>query len=318
MKLLDRVHRTIRALHYSHRTEEAYVGWIRRYIIFHGKRHPATMGEREVREFLTDLAARRGVSASTQNQAMSGVLFLYKHVLRQDMGWVSGVVRARRPKRLPVVLSRQEVRAVLDQLEGGKWLMAALLYGSGLRLLECTTLRVKDVDFERNQIVVRAGKGGKDRVTLLPRSVEGPLRRHLRKIRGLHERDMKRGGVRVTMARGLARKYPNAAREWGWQYIFPSSRLREDPETGDPLRDHVHESVLPRAVKEAVRKAGITKRATCHTFRHSFATHLLEAGYTIRMVQTLLGHKDVRSTMIYTHVVSGSEIGVQSPVDTLA
>lgn len=316
-RLLASIRAAIRAHHYSHRTEEAYVGWVKRFVRFHGMRHPTRLGHREIREFLTDLAVRRRVSSSTQNQALSAILFLYKEVLRKDMNWIAGVVRARKPRRLPVVLSRGEVRTILAEMEGTARLMASLLYGAGLRLTECIELRVKDLDFERHQIHVRGGKGDRDRVTVLPRRLEPALRKQLAAVRALHRRDFRRGDVAATMPGALAEKYPNAGREWGWQYVFPASRLCVVPESGEPRRHHVHESVLQRAVKEAVRKSGIAKRATCHTFRHSFATHMLEAGYDIRTVQKLLGHRDVRTTMIYTHVLTGGELGVRSPVDSL-
>jgi integron integrase len=274
------------------------------------------MGAFHVQQFLDDLVIRRNVSASTQNQALGGILFLYREVLNKDVGWIANIARAKKPVRVPVVLSRQEVKAVFDQLDGVPRLMVSLLYGGGLRLSECIDLRVKDIDFEREQVVVRSGKGGKDRVTILPRSVREGLERHLARVRKLHERD-RAGKVRATFPSALERKYPNAALEWGWQYAFPSGSLCPDRETGELRRHHAHESVLQRAVKEAVRKSGITKPATCHTFRHSFATHLLESGYDIRTVQKLLGHSDVRTTMIYTHVLGGGELGVKSPADML-
>ena len=316
-RLLDRVRDAIRARHYSHRTEQAYVAWVRRFVVFHGMRHPAKMGASEVRDFITDLAVRHRVSASTQSQALSALLFLYREVLRMEIGWVSDVERAKKPRRLPVVMSREEVRSVLRRLNGTPLLMASLLYGSGLRLNECLTLRVKDVDFDRGQLLVRAGKGAKDRVTLLPRSLAAPLREHLERVRALYESDLEDPGIRASVPDGLSRKYPNAGREWGWQYVFPASRTWIDPETGRRYRHHQHESVLQRAVKEAVRRSGVAKRATCHTFRHSFATHLLEAGYNIRKVQKLLGHADVRTTMQYTHVAGSESEGVRSPIDML-
>lgn len=314
--LLEAVAAAVRARNYSHRTREAYLGWIRRYIVFHKRRHPAALGENHVREFLNDLAVRRDVSASTQNQALSALLFLYKDVLNEDIAWVRGIVRPKKAKRLPIVLSRQEARAVLRELHGTHLLMASLLYGSGLRLMECIQLRVKDVDFDRNQIVVRGGKGEKDRVTLLPQSLKPALERHLRRVRALHKRDAA-DGVRATLPDALMRKMPGAALEWAWAYVFPSGSRCADARTGRTCRNHIHESVLQRAVKEASRRSGITKRATCHAFRHSFATHLLESGYNIRTIQKLLGHRDIRTTMIYTHVVSGSKLGVQSPIDLL-
>ena len=315
-ELLDRVRRAIRDRHLSHRTEEAYVGWIRRFVEFHGRRHPATMGEIEVRRFLSHLAVQARVSASTQNQALCAVLFLYRAVLLRKVGWIDGVVRAKRSKRVPVVLSREEVERLLGHLEDTKKIMAALLYGAGLRLLECVRLRVKDIDFDRKQIIVRAGKGRKDRLTMLPESVVDALRAHLATTRGVFDRDLK-NGVRVTLPPALERKYPNAGREWAWQFVFPASKPFVDRETGESRRHHIHESVLQRAVKEAVRRSGIAKPATCHTLRHSFATHLLESGYDVRTVQELLGHRDLNTTMIYTHVLNRGHLGVLSPADTL-
>jgi integron integrase len=305
----------IRARHYSSSTERAYVGWIKRYIFFHQKRHPVEMGEAEIRAFLADLATRRRVSASTQNQALSAILFLYRDVLDRDLAWVDGVVRPRRPVRLPVVLTREEVQATLSHLQGTPWLMAALLYGAGLRLLECCRLRVKDVDFARREILVRNGKGQKDRVTMLPAVVRGPLASHLDRVRTRHAMDLRDGMGTVELPDALATKYSGAAREWGWQWVFPASRPHVDKETGEHRRHHLHESVLQRAVKEAVRRAGIPKPASCHSLRHAFATHLLEAGYDIRTIQELLGHRDVATTMIYTHVLNRGGRGVRSPLD---
>jgi len=316
VKLLERVRRALTARHYSTRTIQAYVAWTRRFIVFHGKRHPSTMGPWHVREFLSHLAVDRHVSPSTQNQALSAIVFLYKEVLGQDIGWINDVIRAKKSKRLPVVLSRAEVRQVLAHLSGDRWIAAALLYGAGLRLKECLELRVKDIDFERGQLIVRAGKGDRDRATVLPKAVVEPLKQHLSEVQRIFERDREVGDVRATMPPGLERKYPNASREWGWQYVFPSAGLCA-VQSGRPRRHHVHRSSVQRAVKEAVRVSGVTKPASCHTFRHSFATHLLEAGYDIRTVQKLLGHKDVRTTMVYTHVVDDSELGVKSPADML-
>ncbi len=316
-KLLDRVRAAIRTRHYSRRTEEAYVLWIRRFILHHGKRHPLEMGEVEVSAFLTSLAVRQHVSASTQNQALSAILFLYKDVLNRPLAWLDGIVRAKRTARMPVVLSREEVKAVLGQLDGVPWLMASLLYGAGLRLLECARLRVKDVDFLRNQILVRGGKGDKDRVTMLPASVKEPLLRHLQAVRRQHEADLERGAGWVELPGAIRRKYPNAGRTWAWQWVFPATRHYRDRETGEIRRHHLHESVLQRAVHLAVLKAGISKPASCHTLRHSFATHLLEDGYDIRTVQELLGHRDVSTTMIYTHVLNRGARGVLSPADRL-
>ncbi len=316
-KLLQRVREAIRARHYSPRTEQAYVAWVRRFVVFHGLVHPAKLCAADVRDFLTYLAVDRCVSASTQAQALSGILFLYREVLRMDIGWISDVERAKKPKKLPVVLSRDEVKAVLRRMRGRPLLMASLLYGAGLRLKECMTLRVKDVDFERAQILVRSGKGAKDRVGLFPKSVRAPMQMHLASVRELHQSDLTAPNVAASLPGGLARKYPKAGREWAWQYVFPASRLWTDPDTGWRLRHHQHESVLQRAVKDAVLKSGIPKHASCHTMRHSFATHLLEAGYNIRKVQQLLGHVDLRTTMQYTHL-AGSEVdGVTSPIDML-
>jgi len=316
-RLLDQVRAAIRTKHFSRRTETAYVGWIRRFILYHGKRHPAEMGEGEIAQFLTTLAVRGKVSPSTQNQALAALLFLYRDVLRREVGWVANVVRAKPGQRLPVVLSREEVKAVLGAMRGTPWLMAMLLYGAGLRLLECARLRVKDVDFAQNQITVRAGKGNKDRVTILAAAVKEPLSLHLRRVRDQHEKDLKRGAGWVALPGGLDRKYPRAGKEWTWQWVFPATRIYVDTETGQRRRHHLHETVLQRAVREAVMKSGIAKPAGCHTFRHSFATHLLEDGYDIRTVQELLGHTDVATTMIYTHVLNRGGRGVKSPADRL-
>ncbi len=314
-RLLDRVRAAIRVKHYSRRTEKAYVGWIRRFVLFHGKRHPATLGAAEVTAFLSHLAVRRRVSASTQNQALCALLFLYREVLEMDLPWLDELVRAKRPQRVPVVLDRAEVRALLAHLHGTPWLVASLLYGAGLRLLEAMRLRVKDVDFQRREIVVRDGKGAKDRRTLLPGSVRRPLAEHLRRVRRQHVADLATGRGEAPLPVSLARKYPAAGREWGWQWVFPATRHYRDPATGRRRRHHLHESVVQRAVKRAAREAGLVKPATCHTLRHSFATHLLEAGYDIRTIQELLGHRDVSTTMIYTHVLNRGGRGVRSPLD---
>jgi integron integrase len=316
-RLLDRVRRAIRLRHYSPRTERAYVGWIVRYVRFHGLRHPAEMGVAEVTHFISALAVERGVGASTQNQAVSALLFLYREVLGDPLRTLDGVVYARRPHRLPVVLTRAEVRAVLAQLTGALHLVALLLYGSGLRLLEGLTLRVKDLDLARREILVRGGKGDKDRMTVLPARAVAPLAAHLDRVRRLHARDLARRAGSVALPGALATKYPGAAREWGWQWVFPARRTYGDSATGEVRRHHVHESTVQRAVREAVLRAGVTKPATCHTFRHSFATHLLESGADIRTVQELLGHSDVRTTMIYTHVLVTGGRGVRSPADAL-
>jgi integron integrase len=314
-KLLEQVRHLIRLRRYSIRTEQAYLHWIKQYILFHNKRHPSELGERELTQFLSHLAIDRKVAASTQNQALSALLFLYREVLKQPPDWLDDVERAKKPAKLPVVLTKQEVRSVLAQLDGSKWLMASLLYGSGLRLMECIRLRVKDVDFGYKQITVRDGKGSKDRVTMLPASLIGPLQRHLARVRLLHDKDLSDGFGRVYLPYALERKYPKANCEWGWQYVFPSSRRSVDPRSGATQRHHVAEDVLQAAVKEAVRAAGISKPASCHTLRHSFATHLLESGYDIRTVQELLGHKDVSTTMIYTHVLNKGGKGVRSPLE---
>lgn len=316
-RLLDQVRYAIRARHYSIRTEEAYVQWIRRYILFHDKRHPKDMGASEVNRFLTYLAVDKRVAASTQNQALSGILFLYQEVLHQDIEYLSNVVRAKKPKNLPVVFTRQEVKSVLNSLSGTKWIMGNLLYGAGLRLMECIRLRVKDIDFSYNQIVVRDGKGKEDRVTMLPKNVNVPLQRHLNEVRKLHQKDLKEGFGNVYLPYALERKYVNANREWGWQYVFPASNRSVDPRTGIVRRHHLDKTVLQRSVKEAIRKVGIYKAGSCHSLRHSFATHLLEDGYDIRTVQELLGHKDVSTTMIYTHVLNKGGQGVRSPADAL-
>lgn len=316
-KLLDRLRMAIRRRHLSPRTEEAYVGWVRRFIFFHDVRHPKEMGTDEVVAFLTHLAVEARVSPSTQNQALSALVFLYRHLFDRELEGLDAAARARRTRPLPVVLSREEVRAVLDLLTGTKRMQATLLYGSGLRLLECLRLRVKDLDPERGQLTVRQGKGRHDRVTTFPRRLREPLARHLREVLALHRRDITQGYDGVPLPNALTRKYPGASREWGWQWVFPASRITHERGTGRKLRIHLHPTVLQRAVKRAAADAGIAKRVTCHTFRHSFATHLLEDGSDIRTVQTLLGHRDVKTTMIYTHVLEHGAMGVSSPADRL-
>jgi len=314
-KLLDQVRQAIRTRHYSHMTEKAYVHWVRRFIFFHNKRHPAEMGEAEIARFLSSLANEDHVSASTQNQAFNALLFLYKEVLSRKIGLIEGVVRAKRPQRLPVVLTKDEVKKVIDHMSGVPRLMAVLLYGAGLRLMECCRLRVKDIDFSRNEIVVRSGKGNKDRYTMLPSMVRESLLQHLRFVKSQHDTDLKAGLGRVTLPNALDRKYPNAGKEWGWQWVFPATGHFIDRVTGEQRRHHLHESVLQKAFKEGRLKAGVLKLAGCHTLRHSFATHLLENGYDIRTVQELLGHNDVSTTMIYTHVLNRGGKGVRSPID---
>lgn len=314
-RLLDQVRELIRIRHYSIRTEQAYLQWIRRFILFNEKRHPRELGADEVRAFLSDLAIRKNVAASTQNQALNAVLFLYRDVMKCTLPWLEDVQRAKKPQRLPVVLTRDEVRALLAQMEGTTWLMAALVYGGGLRLLECLRLRVKDIDFQYRQLVIRDAKGQKDRVTLLPQNLFEPLRNHLVRVRVLHENDVRDGYGRVYLPFALANKYPAADREWGWQYVFPSTRRSMDPRSKVERRHHAPEDSLQRALRQAVQKAGIIKPASVHTLRHSFATHLLESGYDIRTVQELLGHSDVKTTMIYTHVLNRGGKGVVSPLD---
>ena len=314
-KLLDRLRDACRVRHYSIRTEEAYHGWCRRFILFHGKRHPSEMGAPEITAFLTHLAVEGQVGASTQNRAFSALLFLYKSVHDADPGVVAGVVRAQRPKRLPVVLTKPEVLRVLARLDGTYPLVARLLYGSGLRLLESLRVRVKDLDFDRGEPTVREGKGNKDRITMLPESLRPDLLHHLEKVRRLHEKDLADGFGAVYLPDALARKLPGAATQWKWQYVFPSSAFSVDPRSGAKRRHHAHEGSVSRANTQAVKGSGIGKRATSHSFRHSFATHLLESGYDIRTVQELLGHDDVSTTMIYTHVLNRGGRAVRSPLD---
>ena len=314
-KLLDRVRNAVRVRHYSPRTEEAYVMWIRRFILFHGKRHPSSMGAEEVNAFLSHLAVDRTVSASTQNQALAGLLFLYRHVLEQPLPWIDDIVRAQRPERLPVVLTIDEVRQVMTEVEPPARLVVQLLYGSGLRLLEALMLRIKDVDFERGQLTVRDPKWKHDRMTMLPSVMTAAMHEQIVHARLLHEEDLACGWGETWLPDAIARKIPSAARDWRWQWIFPATRRWKDRE-GKEGRHHLHETVVQRAVTNAAKAAGIGKRVTCHTFRHSFATHLLERGHDIRTVQELLGHRDVSTTMIYTHVLRHGARGVRSPLDT--
>jgi integron integrase len=316
-RLLERVRRAARLRHMSRRTEEAYVHWVRRFVLFHRKRHPDEMGAHEVVEFLSHLAVRREVAASTQNQALSALLFLYRVVLGRELEGLDAAARAQRPDRLPVVMSRGEVRAVLAGLSGTYRLVATLLYGGGLRLLEALRLRMKDVDFDRHQLTVREPKGRRDRAVPLPRVAEEPLRGHLVWARRLHEIDLADGMVGVPLPGRLAEKYPNAPREWAWQWLFPATRRGLDAATGRSFRHHLHETAVQRAVRQSAQRAGIAKPVSCHTLRHSFATHLLEDGADIRTVQELLGHRELRTTMIYTHVLEQGPLGVRSPADRL-
>ena len=314
-KLMDEVRSALQTRHYARRTLQAYTLWIRRFILSQGKRHPAEMGEAEVRQFLSALATERRVAASTQNQARAALVFLYQEVLRVQLPWVEDVVRAKRTYRLPVVMSRSEVAALLQQMHGTAQLMAALMYGTGMRVNECCTLRIKDIDFERGEIIIRCGKGARDRRTMLPEALESLLQEHLKTVRVRYERDVAVGAGWVELPGALGTKYPNAGREWAWQWVFPATRTRRDAQTGRLYRHHLHESVVQGATHEAALRAGLTKAVSCHTLRHSFATHLLEDGYDIRTVQELLGHADVATTMIYTHVLNRGAAGVRSPMD---
>ena len=317
MKLLDQVRNQIRKKHYSIRTEDAYCGWIKQFILFHGKKHPKDMGEKEISDFISYLAVKRKVASSTQNQALNAIVFLYKQVLHIDLGDFGPMERAKKPERLPVVLSKNEARRVLLFMSGVHKLMAQLLYGCGLRLMECVRLRVKDIDFDQNQIIVRDGKGMKERSTMLPEQLRDILREQIQKVKMVHDQDIKQGSGDVYLPFALEKKYASAVKEFGWQYVFPADRISEDPGSGKRRRHHIHETALQKAVRAAARKAGLTKPVSPHTFRHSFATHLLEAGYDIRTVQELLGHKNVQTTMIYTHVINRGGKGVRSPLDML-
>jgi integron integrase len=314
--LIQRYRELLQTRHYARRTVKTYEQWLRRFLRFHGMRHPREMGSTEVNAFLSHLAVNEQVSASTQNQALAALLFLYRNLLERELE-LDGVVRARTRQRLPVVLSEAEVRAVRQQLEGEPALVVGLLYGSGLRLMEALRLRVKDLDVERRELTVRDGKGGKDRLTLLPQTLVPALQEHLLQVRSIHRSDLNAGWGRVLMPYALERKYPNASREWGWQWVFPQQKRWRDPETGHQGRHHLDPSVVQKAVKRAVAAAGVSKAASCHTFRHSFATHLLERGQDIRTIQELLGHKDVSTTMIYTHVLNRGPLGVRSPADIM-
>jgi integron integrase len=314
-EMLSRLRTELRARHYSLRTEQAYEHWMRRFVTFHKLKSPRELGPEAVKEYLEYLALGRQVAASTQNQALNALVFLYEQVIGEPVGALGDFTRAKQPKRLPVVLTRAEVHRLLDALTGTYCLMAGLLYGSGLRLMECVRLRVKDVDFAHHQIMVRDGKGQKDRVTILPQRFQPALREHLARVKEQHETDLAQGFGAVYLWPALERKYPNAVREWIWQYVFPSGRLSVDPRSGTVRRHHLHENALQRAVKDAAVKVGLTKQMSCHVLRHSFATHLLEGGYDIRTVQELLGHADVSTTMIYTHVLNTPGLAVKSPAD---
>ena len=316
-RLLDEVRAVCRMRHLSLRTEQAYINWIKRYIVFHHKRHPSEMSEAEIRQFISHLAVEGGITASTQTVALSALLFLYRDVLKTELKYVANIERARKSKRLPTVFTREETKRIFANLEGSHWLIAGLLYGSGLRLMECLRLRVKDLDFSYGQITVHDGKGEKDRITMLPAKLKQPLRLHLQKIKALHEEDLRAGFGEVFLPYALAKKYPNAAKQWGWQYLFPSATRSRDPRSNVLRRHHFSDSAVQTAVKKAMQAARILKHGSCHTLRHSFATHLLEKGYDIRTVQELLGHKDVKTTMIYTHVLNRGGKGVMSPVDDM-
>lgn len=316
-KVMDQLRNALHSRHYSPRTVQAYCRWVRRFLHFHKLRHPAEMADAEINEFLTYLAVEEHVSASTQTQALAALIFFYRNVVGYEVGELGGLIRARKSRHVPVVLTRDEVKAVLGNLDGDMSLIASLMYGTGMRLMECLRTRVQDIDFGRREVTVRSGKGGKDRTTMLPESLVPELRRHLVHVKAVHELDLKAGFGRVDVPGALDRKYPNAPWEWRWQYVFPQQKRWCDPRTGEQGRHHVHETIVQRAVHQAVKQVGITKRAGCHTLRHSFATHLLETGYDIRTIQELLGHKDVSTTMIYTHVLNRGGRGVRSPLDPM-
>ncbi len=314
-KLLEQVSDFIRIKHYSYKTEKSYINWIKRYILFHDKRHPKEMGSAEIEAFLTHLAVEENVAASTQNQALNAILFLYREVIKQELDLQVNAVRAKRSRYIPTVLTKEEVLAIINNLSGVYQLVVKLLYGTGLRQTECLQLRIKDLDFSQKQVIVRDGKGMESRVTMLPTSLIEELQFNLQIVKRLHQQDLEKGYGSVCLPFALERKYKNADREWIWQFVFPSNRISQDLRNGIILRHHLHESGLQKAVKQAVKMAGVAKRVSCHTFRHSFATHLLQDGYDIRTVQELLGHKDIKTTMIYTHVLNRGGRGVRSPLD---
>lgn len=316
-RLIDSIRDAIRTRHYSPSTEKVYIGWVRKFIKFNDRRHPRELGAREVSLFLTHLATERKVSASTQNQALSALVFLYREVLGRELPWLDDLTRAKRPSRLPLVLTVDEVQRLLKHVRGTPWLVTSLLYGSGMRLMEALRLRVQDLDLDRLELTVRSGKGKKDRVTMVPASLRRPLLAHLERVKRQHETDLHEQAGYVAMPQALALKYPGAGREWGWQWVFPATTVRTDRESGERRRHHLHASAVQRGVRDAVKAAGLTKPATSHTLRHSFATHLLEAGYDIRTIQELLGHRDVTTTMIYTHVLNKGGRGVRSPLDEM-
>ena len=314
-KLLDQVRSELRVRHYSLRTEKSYISWIKRFILFHNKRHPNEMGAEEIRAFISILAVKENVSSSTQNQALQAILFLYKQILKRDVGWINEIERVARAKHIPVVFSRSEANKVLNNMNGVMRLVASLLYGGGLRLNECLRLRIKDIDFDYRQIVIREGKGEKDRRTTLPEKLTTELKEQIKNVKKLHTEDLKNNKGTTVLPYALRKKYVNAGKEFGWQFLFPSGSFVVDEDSGQRYRYHIHSSTIQKAIKEAIKKAGIIKAGSPHTFRHSFATHLLESGYDIRTVQELLGHKDVRTTMIYTHVLNKGGLGVKSPLD---
>ncbi|MCF7815369.1 MAG: integron integrase [Candidatus Cloacimonetes bacterium] len=317
-KLLERVKNAIRTKHYSRKTENSYCSWIKRYILYHNKKHPKDMGEVQIRRFINHLAVKRKLSASTQNQALCAILFLYREVLGVELDRIDKIHWAKKPKRLPVIFSKEEVKAIIAKITGVYRLMTMLLYGSGLRLKECLRLRVKDIDFDNQQIFIRAGKGNKDRYTILPKAIESKLKSHIKSVENIHKRDIEAGNDSVYMPYALEKKYPNAGKKIGWHFLFPSKNLSNDPVSGIRRRHHLHERTLQRAVKKAIKRAGIRKHGGCHTFRHSFATHLLEDGVNVRAVQELLGHKNLETTMVYTHVMNKSKAGIESPADKLS